>query len=189
MVSGQRGGAAAEGQWDQLLLSSSLPLHKPACYSYWNPEEIITVMVKNDWNKLWDVLEAGPEKRLMNKEARAHTHTHFRHSSSLCAFFFLISHDYWCTECWKAKSINKRESFLRGEWLKGRVYPQAVRLSLHLCTCMCVRVCLSVCLSVCLCCVLHSRCLPAHFSFLWSLLCLLSSRLCSPVSRLTELTR
>ena len=88
-------------------------------------------------------------RRRAHTHTHTHTHTHIRHSSSLCAFFFLINHGYWCTECWKAESINKRKSFLRGEWLKGRVYPHAV----HLSTCACVSACVR--LSVCAVCCIH----------------------------------
>ena len=93
--------------------------------------------------------EMVDEQGGVHTHTHTHTHTHIRHSSSLCAFFFLINHGYWCTECWKAESINKRKSFLRGEWLKGRVYPHAV----HLSTCACVSACVR--LSVCAVCCIH----------------------------------
>ncbi len=108
-------------------------------------------MVENNWNKLCDVLdEIGWVEEKVGEHAGTYTHTytHLHHSSSLCAFFFLIDQSYWCTECWKSESINKRKSFLRSEWLKGRVYPHAVHLSAHLCTCTLMSVCV-VCVHSC----------------------------------------
>lgn len=92
------------------------------------------------------------KKRLVNAHTNTHTHiemrTRLRRSSIPCAFFFLIDHSYWRSECWKAESINKRKSFLKRERLKGREDPGCI------CTYVCVGVCvLSACIHVS----------PAHF--------------------------
>lgn len=127
------------------------------------------------------------KKRLVNAHTNTHTHiemrTRLRRSSIPCAFFFLIDHSYWRSECWKAESINKRKSFLKRERLKGREDPG----------CICTYVCVGVCV-----CWVHAFMCHLHISFLslplWSdfvhtVSLSFSTHVSCPPSRLIELSR